>query len=66
MGKKMRVGINVHKLNNIIVPNNTATACLGKGFCRNDLPVVVGIIVAITRDLLTFKTQLKSSREQEM
>lgn len=53
MGKEMRVGVDVQKLNNVVVPNNTATACFGKGFRRNNLPMVVGIIVAISRDLLT-------------
>ena len=66
MSKEMRLGVDVQKLDNIVVPNYTATACLGKSFGRNDLPMVVGIIVAITRDLLTFKTQLKSNRAKEI
>jgi hypothetical protein len=53
MSEKMRLGIDMQKLNNIVMPDDTATACLGKGFCWNNLPVVVGIGVAISGDLLT-------------
>jgi hypothetical protein len=53
MSEKMRSGIDVQKLNDIVLPNDTATACLWKGFRWDNLPVVVCIIVAISSDLLT-------------
>jgi len=52
MSEKMRVGINVEQLNSVVMPDDTTAACLWKGFRRDNLPVVVGIIVAVSCDLL--------------
>ena len=56
MCEQERLGVDVQKLNYVVVTNDTAATSLGECLRRDDLPVVVGIFVAITRDLLTLTT----------
>ena len=53
VSKKMRFGIGVQELDDIVMPDDASTACLWKSFRWNDLPVVVGITVTISCNLLT-------------
>ncbi len=55
MGKKMALGDNVKKLNDILVANDPPTPCLWESFRRNDLPKVICVIMSITSDLLSCK-----------
>jgi hypothetical protein len=40
----------------VIMTDNTSGAGLGKGFCRDDLPLVVEVLMRIARDLLALAT----------
>lgn len=66
MSEKVRVGINVQKLDNVVIPDDTATTGLGKSFCWDNLPVVVGIIVSISRDLLTYSPGYHRIQRKEL
>jgi len=52
MSKKVALSVNMKKLDNIFVADNSAAACLRKCLSGNDLPVVVSVIMAVTGDLL--------------
>ena len=53
MCKEVALSVDMEKLDNIFVADNSATACLRERLGRNDLPVVISVIMAVTGDLLT-------------
>jgi hypothetical protein len=55
MSEKMGLGIDVVKLDDISMVNNASFTSLRDGLGGDDFPEIVGIIVAITSDLLTCK-----------
>lgn len=48
--------VDVEELEHVVVSNDTSTSGLGESLGRNNLPVVVGVIVSVTGDLLTLAT----------
>ena len=54
MSEEVRVGVNMKKLDNIAIANNTPPSGFRDSLGGNNLPKVVGIIVSITSDLLTY------------
>lgn len=52
VGEQVGVGVDVEELNNILVPHNAAATGLRKGFSGDDTPVVVGVVMSITGNLL--------------
>jgi hypothetical protein len=46
----------MEELDDVIVADDAATTSFRKGLGRYDAPVVVGIVVAISSDLLTLAT----------
>lgn len=55
-----RVGVDVQELDHVVVPDDTPSPSFGDGFGGNDLPVVVSVVVAVSRHLLACKA---SSRD---
>lgn len=47
------LGVDVQKLNDVLVSDDTATTGFGEGLGRNDLPLIICVFVAVTSDLLT-------------
>ncbi len=54
MCQKMGLGIDVEKLYNVVVTNNASVARFWQGLSWNDLPMIIGVIMRITSDLLTY------------
>ena len=52
----MSIGLDVQELNNIIVTDDAATTGRWDRLGRDDLPVIVCVIVGVARDLLTLAT----------
>ena len=57
MRKKIRLGYNVQKLNDIVMAHNTPTPRLWESFSWNHLPIVISIVVRIASDLLAYLLQ---------
>lgn len=55
MSEEMRIGIHMQKLNNIVMSDNATTACFRERLCRNDLPMIVGVVVTVPSQLLTYR-----------
>lgn len=53
MSQEIRLSRHVKKLDYVLMTDDTAASSLWEGFCRNDLPPVVGVIVRIAGNLLT-------------
>ena len=51
MGEEVALGARMEKLDDIVVANNTTTASFREGFCWDDNPEVVGVIMGITSHL---------------
>lgn len=56
MRKQKALSVDVLQLNDIIVSHDPATTRLGDFLGRDDLPVVVSVIVGIAGDLLALRT----------
>jgi hypothetical protein len=56
MCQEVRVGGHVQELDDILVTNDAATACFWEGLGRDDLPMVVRVIMAVPGDLLTYRS----------
>lgn len=54
--EEMGLGVDVEEANNVVMADNSSASLLRKGLSGDDLPVVVGVVVAVTRDLLTLRT----------
>lgn len=52
MGEENSVGVDMKKLDEIVMLDDAATTSLGESFGRQNLPVVVGVIVAVPSHLL--------------
>lgn len=50
--EEMSLSIDVEELNDIAAADNASLAGFRDGFCRDNLPEVVGVVVGITSDLL--------------
>ena len=55
VSKKVALCIDVEKLEYILVAHNTAASCFGQSLGGNNFPVVVGIVVTISGNLLTLR-----------
>jgi hypothetical protein len=53
VGKKVGLSIDVKQLDDIVVTNDATTSSFWKRFCWNDFPMIVGVVMAITGNLLT-------------
>lgn len=56
MRKQQGLRVDMLQLNNIVVSHDPATTRLGDFLGRDDLPVVVGVVVGIASDLLALGT----------
>lgn len=56
MRKQKGLGVDVLQLNDVVVSDDPATTRFGDFLGRDDLPVVVCVIVGITGDLLALRT----------
>lgn len=55
MGKKMSLSVDMKELNNIAILNNTTAAGFGDSLGRDNLPIVISVIVGITGNLLAWQ-----------
>lgn len=46
--------IDMEELDDVLVTNNATTASFREGFGRDDLPLIVGIIMTISGNLLSY------------
>ncbi len=53
MGEENGIGIDVEKLNNVLLTDDSTPACVGDFSSGEDLPVIVGVVVGVASDLLT-------------
>ncbi|SRR6266496_3141415 len=53
VSEEVALGAYMKKLDNIFIPDNTASASLRKGFGRNDLPKIIRVIMSIASHLLS-------------
>jgi hypothetical protein len=53
MSEKKRLGVDVFELDDVVVSDNSASAGIRDFFGRENLPIVVGVVVRVTCDLLT-------------
>lgn len=56
MGQEGRVSADVYQLDDIFLSDHSTPASLRQLFSRQDLPVIVGIVVRVTGDLLSLTT----------
>ena len=56
MCDEQSISDNVFELNDVVVSYNPAPTCLGDLLGWEDLPLVVRVIVRVTGDLLTLRT----------
>lgn len=56
MRKQQCLGVDMLQLNDVVVSHDPAATRLGNFLGRNDLPVVVGVIVGIASYLLALRT----------
>ena len=56
VGQKESVRCHMEELDDVIVADDAATTGFGKGLGRDNAPVVIGVVVAISSDLLTLAT----------
>jgi hypothetical protein len=54
VGEEVRLCVHVQKLDNIFVTHNPSATSLGERFSGNNLPVVVGVVMAVTSNLLAW------------
>lgn len=55
MSQKQGLRVDVEELNSIFVANNATTSSFWKRLGGNDLPKVIGIVVSISSDLLSYR-----------
>jgi hypothetical protein len=58
VGEKIRVGLLVKELDNVLVPNYSTTPRTWNLVCRNDVPFVVLVGVMVSGDLLACNTRI--------
>lgn len=56
----------MQELDNVVVAHNASAAGLRERLGRDNLPLVVDVLVAVTSDLLTFKGMLALIRVKNM
>ncbi len=54
--EKVGLGVDVEEAHDVVVAHNSSASLLGESLGRDDLPVVVGVVVAIPGDLLALRT----------
>lgn len=54
MSEEVRLGVHVKQLDDILIADDAAAASLWESFGRDDLPEVVGVIVSVPGNLLTY------------
>ncbi len=54
MSEEERLGVHVKQLNDIFISDNATTTSLRESFGGDYLPEVVGVIVSVPSNLLTF------------
>jgi len=65
VGKKVTLCIDVEELEYILVAHDTAASCFGQSFGGNNFPVVVGIVVAISSNLLSLRRRNQQTNRKE-
>ena len=65
MGKKVTLRVNVEELEYILVTHDTAATCFGQSLGRNDFPVVIRIVVAISGNLLSLRRNRQTNRKDK-
>lgn len=54
MSEEVRLGVHVKQLDDILIADDATAASLWESFGRDDLPEVVGVIVSVPGNLLTY------------
>jgi len=53
VSEEVALGVHMKELDNIVIPDDAASASLRKGFGWNDFPEIIRVIVSITSHLLS-------------